>query len=177
MRWKVQRWHLPVPLGILSRRMPKRLAIIQKLTTPRVQAAAFRTLWNGWTTASRFQRCAACVLGCSPSAEDRIEHYAHCPFFSDLVKGWMGLRASLVSLGGFLLAADGMSDQELCLMSVAVYAMHRATAFYRSGFVPTAGQVKDFLQAMCQSAVRGHVASSRALDYAIRVRHASCSLR
>ena len=30
-----------------------------------------------------------------------------------------------------MLVADDMSDKELALMAVAVYAMHRATAFYR----------------------------------------------
>ena len=172
MRWKIRRWNLPIPLGRLSRRLPKRLAAMHKLTTPRVQAAAFRTLWNGWTTASRFQQSGTCVLGCSPSAEDRIEHYAHCPFFRDLVTGWLGVRTQLVSLVGFLLAADGMSDKKICLMSIAVYAMHRATAFYRRGSTPTAAQVKHFPQAMCQSAVRGHKSSLRVLDYASRLRHA-----
>ena len=133
----------------------------------------FRTLWNGWTTSARFQQVGCCVKGCSSTADDRIEHYCKCRFFKDLACRWMGLPGRLASLEGFLLAADEMTDKEMVLMAVAVYAMHRATARYRRESKPTPDQVRDFLQAMCQSAVRGHSVSTRYLDEATRLRHAT----
>ena len=167
----MRRWQLALPLGTLSRRLPPRLLRLRGLTTPRVQAAMFRTLWNGWTTAARFQKGGCCVLACSPSAEDRVEHYCHCPFFFHLVTVWLGLENRLASLPGFLLVADNMSNRDIALMAVAVYAMHRATAHYRQASSPCPEQVRDFLQATCQNAVRGHRQSSVFLDDAIRGRH------
>ena len=167
----MQRWRLSLPLGKLSRRILSRLARLRNFTTPRVQAAVFRTLWNGWTTKARFQQHGCCVLGCSDMAQDRIEHYACCPHLRALVTVWLGLNSRLVSLEGFLLAADSMTDQELCLIGVAAYAMHRATAYYRVQPAPNAERVHDFLQATCQGAVRGHPVSSKMLDEATRRRH------
>ncbi len=69
-----------------------------------------------------------------------------------------------------MLAADGMTDNDLALMAVAVYAMHRATAHYRKLSTPSSEQVRDFLQATCQSAVRGHRKSLQILDEAVRLR-------
>ena len=131
----------------------------------------FRTLWNGWTTAARFQQVGACVLGCSSTAEDRIEHYAFCPHFIRLTSGWLGLHNRLANLEGFMLVADDMSDKEIALMAVAVYAMHRATAFYRQQPTPSREQAQDFLQSACQSAVSGHRSCLRFLEEATRLRH------
>ena len=101
LRHKVKRWRVHIPLGLLCRRLLRRLLSLQRLISPRAQSAVFKTLWNGWTTAARFQEVKPCVLGCSPSAEDRIEHYACCSFTSALVVDWMGLDRRLVNLGGF----------------------------------------------------------------------------
>ena len=171
LRHKMKRWRLNIPHGIVCRRISRRLKLVQELTSPRVQGGVFRTLWNGWTTAARFQGTHRCVLACSPTAEDRIEHYACCPFFRRLIINWMGLDPRLVSLAGFLLAAPVMSDQEVVLVSVAVYAMHRATAHFRNGGAPAPQVVTDFLQQMCQSAVFGH-SSLMVLEQATRHRHA-----
>ena len=132
LRWKMQRWRLTVLPGVVCRRLPKRLLTMHGLTTPRVQGAVFRTLWNGWTTRARFQQTGCCALACSPDAADKIEHYAHCPFFARLISHWLGLPKRLACLEGFLLVADSMSDNDLALMAVAVYAMHRATAHFRN---------------------------------------------
>ena len=82
----------------------------------------------------------------------------------------MGLDSWLASLAGFLLVAPVMSDHEVALVSIAVYAMHRATAHFRNGGTPAPHVVTDFLQQMCQSAVFGH-SSLMALERATRYRH------
>ena len=144
---------------------------MQELTSPRVQSGVFRTLWNGWTTAARFHGARRYVFACSTNAEDRIEHYACCPFYRRLIINWVGLDPRLASLAGFLLVAPVMSDHEVALVSVAVYAMHRATPHFRNGSTPAPQVVTDFLQQMCQSAVFGH-SSLRLLEQVTRHRHA-----
>ena len=90
----------------------------------------------------------------------------------NLINAWLGLPDRLANLAGFLLSVDGMSDKELALMAVAVYAMHRATAhFRRAASAPHPDQVRDFLQTMCQNAVRGHKSSLLLLDEAVRGRY------
>ena len=171
LRHKTTRWHLTIPLGIACRRIGRRLGALGQLTTPRVQSAVFKTLWNGWTTAARFQTVAPCVLGCSPTAEDRIEHYCRCPFTHELLVGWMGLSDRLVSLPAFLLALPDMTDASITLVSVVVYAMFRATSHFRHCSVcPDHAVVVDYLQQMCKNAVMGH-RSTAALDQATRCRH------
>jgi hypothetical protein len=170
IRHKIKRWGLQIPLGSLCRRLVRRLQLLQGLTTPRVQSAVFRTMWNGWATAARFQTEKPCVLGCSVRALDRIEHYACCPFARHLLIDWMGLDSRLANLAGFLLALDSMSQDHLTLMSIVVYAMHRATAHFRRAPTSSPTVVNDFLRHMCQRAVSGH-RSQFVLDQATRDRH------
>ena len=105
----------------------------------------------------------------SRTSEDRIEHYACCVFYRRLVE-WMGLDSRLVSRAGFLLVAPGMTDKEITLVSVAVYAMHLATAHFRFRDPPTPSVVTDFLQQKCRYAVFGH-GSTAVLEHATRYRH------
>ena len=79
-RQKLSRWGLAVPMGTLSRRAPVIFAKLKRLAPPRVVAAVFRTQWNGWCTARRFQQEGKCCVGCYENARDCIAHYAACPF-------------------------------------------------------------------------------------------------
>ena len=100
IRNKVERWRgisyglsgLP---GHYSNRMARRIIHLATLVTPRVHAAVFKTLWNGWCTHRRFQRrhwaSNICFFKCGDScsistscsssrgAEDSLEHYCRCP--------------------------------------------------------------------------------------------------
>jgi len=96
VRLKMSRWSLCIPPGIVSRRILARLPLLGKLVSPRVHAALFKALWNGWTTSARFQINSKCVLGCS-EAVDALGHpiaEAHrtlcrLPFYSLAhVEGW-----------------------------------------------------------------------------------------
>ena len=80
IREKFERWYLNDPTkhirlpGSVRERTPEwqsRRAwwLLQKLllvAPPRVQAAAFSTIWNRWTTSRRFQATSvhSCLLGC-----------------------------------------------------------------------------------------------------------------
>lgn len=88
IRWKVERWRgLPFGLyglpGHYSPRIFRRLADLAALVAPRVHAAVFTTMWNGWCTHRRFQQrrkaSNACLFLCGGGAEDAVEHYCRCP--------------------------------------------------------------------------------------------------
>ena len=58
---------------------------IGHLTPPRVHAAVLRTWRNGWITFRRMRNAPhqvnhsnTCIYKCSDTAQDSIEHYAHC---------------------------------------------------------------------------------------------------
>ena len=62
---------------------------------------------------------------------------------------------------GFLCVAAGMSDHDLRTMAVIVYAVFRATSFYRNKRIPTASMVFDSVEHWwCKVAVEGHSVSS-----------------
>ena len=63
MRHKLTRWNLSDPIGIVTRRALRRLSNAFRLTTPRVAIVLFRSLWNGWCTARRFQERGAVFSG------------------------------------------------------------------------------------------------------------------
>ena len=79
IRCKLDRWKLPDPAGRVARRALSRLLLAFTLVAPRVAVVLFRTLWNGWCTARRFQEVGTCVFGCPGLAQDSIEHHSRCP--------------------------------------------------------------------------------------------------
>ena len=177
MRQKISRWGLPCPVGTLSRRMLTRLPQIAKLVPPRVHAAIFKTLWNGWATAARFQCKAACVLKCSdatdplgqPLAQDRIEHYVHCPFAKELLVVKFGLQPDSVSKEDFLFATDGLLEHtdKVTLVAIAIYALMRATNHFRHRPPASSEEVLDFLEEAAKQATSGHRSSQRILNAAM----------
>merc|ERR1712015_476092 len=97
MRQKLQRWKIAVTtnharhhhqLGALTHtprwnadHATRNLRRLHQLVAPRVVAACWRTIWNGWHTHRRWQKrndnTNKCMLGC-PTSEDSIEHYRFC---------------------------------------------------------------------------------------------------
>ena len=169
------RWNLSCPLGILSRRILKRLPEVAKLVAPRVQTAVLKTLWNKWTTAARFQNQAACVLNCSkavdalgqPLAQDKIEHYLICPFTKHLLNVRFGLHAESASKNHLLFAADGLMEHpdKVTLLAVTCYVVMRATNNFRKQPPSSAEVVFDFLEEASKAAVAGHQASQSVLQH------------
>jgi len=66
----------------------------------------------------------------------------------------------------FLCLGRSCSDKELALRAVAVYAMFRATIFYRGLEAPDASVVGDALENWCKTAVSKHYPSSKFLKEA-----------
>ena len=82
-RWREMEWGITGNPGQYSHQILRRLRSLTKLVTPRVCAAVFVTLWNGWCTHRRYQRrhwdSNTCLFGCGGGAEDALEHYCRCP--------------------------------------------------------------------------------------------------
>ena len=160
-RQKLARWKAASPIGIVSRRMPAIFARLGKLVPPRVTAAVFRAQWNGWCTARRFQQEGACCFGCSHTARDCIEHYAHCRFVARLKNRFLRLRE--VSLDSFLCIGHA-DDATLALQALATDAVHVASNHFRGQSTPTATAVNDALEQWCKSGAAGHAALTRVFD-------------
>ena len=115
-----------------------RLRLLATLVPPRVWAAVFGTIFNGWTTARRFQqrwtKRNICVLGCSPTAEGSLEHYARCPCTIELARRHLRLDPDRdVNLHRFNLFNPHMTTQEdLVATAFLVYAVYRATNYMRN---------------------------------------------
>ena len=96
LRHRLRRWQLPLFPRIFAQRAARMLRRLAGLVAPRVWAAVFRSLLNGWCTLRRFQSRGRCVFGCS-FGEDSLDHYLGCsvlarfgrdhlrlPFWTDL---------------------------------------------------------------------------------------------
>ena len=81
-RWRGIQYGLSGSPGRYSPQIVRRIQQLSKLVTPRVHAATFTTLWNGWCTHRRFQLrhlpTNVCMFKCGGAAEDSLEHYCRC---------------------------------------------------------------------------------------------------
>ena len=171
IRIKLQRWKL---VGLERRvadsysRMLQRLA---RLVPPRVAQSVWKTAWNAWITARRFQQAGSrCVLRCNSQAgEDSIEHYARCSVTRDLCTGFVGLREDHHSkwLGNFVVLGSNrgsVDDMTLVRRAVVVYAVYRATNSLRHTPSDDYDVVKDMVHQFVREAVRGHTHATRLLE-------------
>jgi hypothetical protein len=146
------------------------LQLLGSLTTPRVRAAAFGTIWNRWATARRFQEREhernVCKLRCSPSAEDSIEHYSRCSHAKDFPTRFLKMDPSCqVNLHTFNLCNPHINTQEdLVISALLIYAMYRATNWHRHH---QEQPPQNMYRAFCQWAREGalnHAQTMRILD-------------
>lgn len=148
---KLARWRMSVPIGVSSRRAPKRLQHLSGLFAPRVLSAMFKALWNGWCTARRFQKVTCSRLQCSGTADDSIEHPLVLKFATERFK----LEAKMITLERVLCLVGGMTDEELVAMSVLVYIVFREVHSFRNS-PPDASTVFDAFEQRYKVAVNGH---------------------
>ena len=98
MRNKITRWR-ESPLGAhglpghMSPVILRRIVRLGQLVNPRVHAAVFRALFNGWCSHRRSPKRLAksnrCVFKCGGEAEDSIEHYCRCPVIMRVARHMM----------------------------------------------------------------------------------------
>jgi len=108
-----------------------------------------------------------CVFKCSPNAEDRIEHYAACPYVLRFARRLLNLASGPCVLTHFLLAERGMTDTRLTLTAILVYAVFRTTNAARLKEHITETVVTDMLEEYCKIALKGHAQSSSVLHEAL----------
>jgi hypothetical protein len=154
MRCKLERWRLPGPPRVVADRVLRRLDTLRDKVHPRVSAAVLSTLWNRWTTRRRFQQCGgSCVLRCSYSAQDSIEHYARWPVIREAARTHLRLtlRHWPFGLADFLLSSGpphgcAISDQELVRWALLVFAAYTTTNAARHRIPASAQESADMMQ-------------------------------
>lgn len=129
LRQRLQRWRLPDLPGRVARRVAVQLQQLRRQVPPRVRAATMSTIMNRWTTDRRMRsirgRRGACVLGCSPTADDSVEHYFCCPEWRRWLRRRFGSALADHALPHALLAVT-MPLATLRRQAVATYVLYRA---------------------------------------------------
>jgi hypothetical protein len=162
MQHRIRRWGLPGLPRRTSARILRQLIRLRKLCQPRIVAAVLSTLWNRWTTERRMTQNGGhhrgCLLGCSPTAADSIEHYFHCR----IVREWRDARLlpCLRSHGlQEALLGSPMSDQQLKNQGLLTYVVYRTTNHLRHQTAlphpPPRDFVTQFMNQMVHEGLRG----------------------
>jgi hypothetical protein len=147
----------------------RNLRTLASLTTPRIWAAVFSTIWNRWCTARRFQQRHAkhniCTLGCSNTAEDSIEHYCRCPYTKELAARYLRLDPTTqVNLHAFNLCCPSITTQEdLVASAVMIYALYRATNHFRHRPEQPANDVFNALRQWAREGAMNNSQTTRSL--------------
>ena len=133
-------------------------------------SAVWKTTWNGWTTARRFQRRGEqCVLcGSSAVGGDSIEHMARCRVTREL-SSYVNIPISHYShwLGNFVILGvnhGSVEDSLLVKRAVVVYAIYRTSNKLRHSPARSNEEARDMAQQYTKEAVRGHVNATAMLE-------------
>ena len=163
LRSRLHRWRLPGFPGRTARIVIAQLARLRRLVPPRLRAATLSTIMNRWVTDRRMRGVSgtrrACVLGCSATADDAIEHYFCCPVWRDWLRRRLGTASSQHGLVHGVLATK-MSDKTLQLQAVATYVLYRTVNHIRHRPLGAETAWREFLQhyfdQQRHEAARGH---------------------
>jgi len=158
------------PPAHLARRASRRLQLLQQLVPPRVCAATFRLMFNGWCTLRRFQRRGSalnrCVLGCGIDSEDSVEHYCRCPAVQQVLRTKLRKDVPDIQALSFWTLADALSDEhdDLLCSSIICYATYITTNMYRHKGRVSREVAIDALKFNILQAVRGHQGATSFLN-------------
>ena len=172
VRAKLCRWNLAGVPNITANRCTRTLDHLGRLVPPRVCAAVWKTIWNGWTTARRYQKKGNCLLCCGGRyAEDSIEHYARCSVVREVGRTFLGMQQSSYDkwLGNFITLGVNsckVDDNMLTLRAVLVYAIFRTTNQLRHRPTDSVELARDMVCQFAKEAVRGHDKATQLLDNA-----------
>jgi hypothetical protein len=118
------------------------LGVLQKKSTPRVQAGYLRAICDGWCTRHRFQGRGGCLFGCG-RGEDSLKHMASCAVVSDLFCNGIhlpGVRGS--GALDFLFCMHTLDEEAIVARCAGLYALYRLYNGLRyHAFVP--GEYQD----------------------------------
>ena len=176
LRRRLQRWSIRcVPEGILARRAVNILQSSFDLVPNRVAVVFFRTLFNGWCTARRFQIAdARCLFGCAYGKQegcyDSIEHYAHCSIVEAFATQVMHLPSDTVGgMLNFLSLDRGVADDTRTLQLLLLYAVYAATNCIRFASPSLRSQdVHEFLLQYVPQGASGCVSTQKVVNQFMR---------
>jgi len=164
-------WGLQGPPAHIATRILRNLQRLHQLVAPKVCAAVFRTIFNGWCTHRRFDKrnhaTNVCVLGCGGGAEDSIEHYCRCPALQTTLKNKLRISISNERALSFWVMDDSsLAEKEFLICSALInYGGYMAVNMYRNSGRASNNEVamNAIGQFITQSAL-GHPATARFLD-------------
>ncbi len=123
LRRRMDRWSRMTTLpGHRPQKARSVMRVLQRRTTPRVQAAYLRTICDGWCTSHRFQGRGYCVLGCR-TGQDKLEHYAGCNMVAQLFASCLNLHGPF-NFDSFLCMNDETEEVTKARAS-GIYALYR----------------------------------------------------
>ncbi|CAK0861470.1 unnamed protein product, partial [Prorocentrum cordatum] len=112
-----------------------------------------------------------CMFGCSPIAEDSIEHYANCQIGRSIIARELGLQRPdrpadrLASFLGFDLGPRS-DESAVVLRGIRLAAMHRVHCHCRRGALRRGHSAREALPQACREVVRGHRRAGTVCDEA-----------
>ena len=120
-------------------------------TPPRVQAANFRSLFNGWVTSRRFQQRfdGGCVFQCG--GDDAVKHYLHCPFLHSWASRRHRLAIPAVDRWHY---AFGLHEQADVRVGLLHYVAH--CSFNAPRLQPALHDVLHVFEQALHEVLRGH---------------------
>ena len=174
-REKLSRWWrmdsgLTGPPGICTPKIRRRLMRLQSLAPPRVCAAVFRSLWNGWCTHRRFQQRSSatncCRLGCPTSSEDSLEHYCRCPVMRRFAAVRLRTHIDPASAMDIWMLNSQMLDDDTMLTRLAIlhYVVYTLVNRQRCRAPLCADDVPDAMDQIALQGVAGHTSAQQAYD-------------
>jgi len=169
-RWSGKYYGLSGVPGHYSPRIARRIVHLAKLVTPRVHAAAFTTLWNGWCTHRRFQNrhlvTNVCLFKCGVGAEDSLEQYCRCPVVLRVARHLLHfsyherMALDLWALNSSWLDVPG----NLMGLALLVYGTYMAFNSIRHQGILDGQQAFHCIVQHCKQGAMGHAASMKHID-------------
>ena len=124
LRRRLDRWALNILPGHRVQRALRVLEVLQRMTSPRVQASYLRTICDGWCTRRRFQSRGGCAFGCG-RGEDSLSHFACCSVVAELFVNGIHLPGSRGPGALDVLLCMTSAEEEVAARGVGLYALYR----------------------------------------------------
>ena len=172
VRHKTDRWQVPILPRHRADHARHFLKVIGSRVPPRVWAASWRAVWNGWATARRTQGrrgLPGCAFCCSETAPDSIEHYSSCRVVHEVTAADLQcprLPTPEARLANFLGLDFGPTSAPDRAVAVAL----RAAAVYKVQCMCSHGTLRrgpaaaEALRQAIREAVRGHRSAAQVYD-------------
>lgn len=169
-RWRDKPYGLTGLPGIQVPIIHRHIRELAKLVAPRVHAATFKTLWNGWTTERRFQRrwgaSNICRFMCSDTAEDSIEHYCRCPIVLRVAHSILHIHyPNEQALNVWMLNNHWIDNPEvMTCVAILIYGTFNAFNSIQHNGISCSQQAYVCIVQHCRQGVMSHPASTRVLE-------------